>query len=453
VEVRLHLEMARVMHAMARPEEAIRHYTAARAIRPETAHDLAHVLHRRGDTDAAIAVFRDLTRRRPTNAIHTVCLSYLLVNQRRFGEVHEALITAVAANREAIRLRPGDANAYQSLGIALEAASQPEDAIAAFRETIRLMPEESTAHIYLGQIFDRMNRRSEAIDAYREAIRLRPDDAEAHVRLGDTLLMSRRDGDAVAAYGEALRLDPHGWAAHVGLGVSLIRQGHWREGAAEYELARACFSRMNDDSNFHFPVLPWTTEDAMWYVSAVAQLRAGRIDVYQKLRDEMLARFGDGTGDVERVARLGLMWPDGREAIAKAIPLAERVFRANPTSIFVQYTASLAAYRSGRFEVALERLSRRGGATNPAIKVDFRPNYDCLSELVRAMALARLGRPRPARDSLVRAERMMSEYHSAEDSAENYPYVWQEWAHCEIIHREARAVVEDAAFPADPFAP
>ena len=55
-----------------RGDEAIRFYTAARAIRPETAHELAHALEKRGDRDEAIAVFRDLSGLRPGNARHLV---------------------------------------------------------------------------------------------------------------------------------------------------------------------------------------------------------------------------------------------------------------------------------------------------------------------------------------------------------------------------------------------
>ena len=46
-----------------RMDDAIRFYTAARALRPETAHDLAHALNRRGRGDEALAVFQDLTER------------------------------------------------------------------------------------------------------------------------------------------------------------------------------------------------------------------------------------------------------------------------------------------------------------------------------------------------------------------------------------------------------
>ena len=59
---------------LSRSDEAIRFYTAARAIRPDSAHDLAHELQRRGDSDEALAVFRDLESESPGNASHLGCL-------------------------------------------------------------------------------------------------------------------------------------------------------------------------------------------------------------------------------------------------------------------------------------------------------------------------------------------------------------------------------------------
>ncbi len=45
-------------------EESVRYYTASRALRPETAHELAHLLERMGRGGEAEAVFRDLADRR-----------------------------------------------------------------------------------------------------------------------------------------------------------------------------------------------------------------------------------------------------------------------------------------------------------------------------------------------------------------------------------------------------
>ena len=64
-DVWVNYALGAVLEKISRRDEAIRFYTVARAIRPETAHSLAHALETRGDSAEAIAVFRDLRRLRP----------------------------------------------------------------------------------------------------------------------------------------------------------------------------------------------------------------------------------------------------------------------------------------------------------------------------------------------------------------------------------------------------
>src|SRR5262249_62193881 len=67
-------------------EEAVRYYTVARALRPETAHALAHLLERMGRGAEAEAVFRDLNERRPENARHLMCLAAYAKSSGRAAE-------------------------------------------------------------------------------------------------------------------------------------------------------------------------------------------------------------------------------------------------------------------------------------------------------------------------------------------------------------------------------
>ena len=69
-DVWVNYTLGSVLEKLSRRDEAIRFYTAARAIRPETAHELAHALAAKGQTDEAIDVFRDLTRLRPKDGRH-----------------------------------------------------------------------------------------------------------------------------------------------------------------------------------------------------------------------------------------------------------------------------------------------------------------------------------------------------------------------------------------------
>ena len=66
------------------------------------------------------------------------------------GKLDEA--KAIAAYREAIRLKPELAKAYSALVLALKAQGKLDEAVAAYREAIRLEPDNAVAHLNLGGI-------------------------------------------------------------------------------------------------------------------------------------------------------------------------------------------------------------------------------------------------------------------------------------------------------------
>jgi tetratricopeptide (TPR) repeat protein len=146
------------------------------------------------------------------------------------------------------------------------------------------------------------------------------------------------------------------------------------------------------------------------------------------------------------------MGPEEPAVIAEATRLVERALKHNPKQPYFLYTAGLADYRSGWYERALERVRRSREANETEPMIIYRDAYRALTWLVEAMALARQGQADTARDALAEAERWMAGRFPAEGSGGLYPHPWQEWAHCEIIHREAQSVVRwDSIFPADPF--
>jgi serine/threonine-protein kinase len=191
-------------------EEAVRYYTAARALRPETAHELAHLLaslgrRRRAEAEA---VFRDLMQRRPDNARHLVCLAIFLQTHGRHAEAAPLFERAVATARATIRLNPDDAWAHRTLGLAVEGPGKWDEAIAELREAIRLDPDSAEAHHFLASALHSQGKLTEAIPEYREAIRLDPDEAKAHVYLGQALAPQGRRDEAIAELREAIRLQP-----------------------------------------------------------------------------------------------------------------------------------------------------------------------------------------------------------------------------------------------------
>ncbi len=218
-----------------RTEEAIGYYTAARALRPETGHELAHALEGRGRGAEAIAVFQDLVVLRPGNGRHWSCLGNLLKTRGDRAGADAALDKAVEALREAIRLQPDLAYAHANLGVALMRQGKLDEAIAEDREAIRLRPDDGTTHFNLGTALGRQGKLDEAIVEYREAIRLQPDYAYAHSNLGLALLAQGKVDEAIVEFREAIRLKPD--FAHANLGNALRRQGKLDEAIAEYREA------------------------------------------------------------------------------------------------------------------------------------------------------------------------------------------------------------------------
>jgi serine/threonine-protein kinase len=233
-DVWVNYDLAQVLEKLNRLEEAIRYYVAARSIRPETAHALAHALEARGESDEAIVVFQGLARLRPGNGRHLGCLGRALQGRGRSQEAGVVLEAAVAALREQIRLNPDDASAHTILGNALTAQGKLGDAVAAYREAIRLQPDDAAVHTNLGIVLHEQGKLDDAIASHRQALRLRPDDVVAHTNLGNALVAQGKLGDAVAAYREAIRLEPDYPLAHTNLGVALYEQGKLDDAIASH---------------------------------------------------------------------------------------------------------------------------------------------------------------------------------------------------------------------------
>ena len=237
-DVWVNYNLARVLEELGRTDEAVRYFTAARSIRPETAHELAHALENRGESDEAIEVFRQLCLIRARNGRHLSCFGRALQDRGRVEESGKVLDSAIAALREEIQLHPNHLNAHLSLGYALEAQGKLDEAIAECRTAIKLQPDFAMAHAIIGNALKSQGKLDAAIAEYRTAIKLKPDFAEAHISLGAMLCDQVHDYPAAeAAFRQAIRLKPNGAKAHKNLGNALKAQGKLDAAIAEYRTA------------------------------------------------------------------------------------------------------------------------------------------------------------------------------------------------------------------------
>jgi serine/threonine-protein kinase len=237
----VHYDLGRLLERLRPPQsdEAIRAYTAARAVQPETAHELAHALERRGRVEEAEAIFRDLILRRPGNARHLACFGSLLKGRGRGAEATAELARAVALSREAIQHQPDDGDTHITLGNALRAQGKAEQAIAQYRKAIALQPNDARAYYNLGLELNAQGKAEQAIAECRKAIALQPNDAEAHNTLGGLLATQGKPEEAIAEYRRAIELQPDWAIAHYNLAIGLATQGKPEEAITEYRKAIA----------------------------------------------------------------------------------------------------------------------------------------------------------------------------------------------------------------------
>jgi serine/threonine-protein kinase len=161
-DFRIHFELAQAPGAtdgpadalFPYPEEAVRHLTAALAIRPASV------------------------------STHLV-LGAAMTAKRTLDE-------AEAECREAVRLKPDDPSTHASLGNALRWQQKLKEAEAECREAIRLGPDDAGAHSIFALVLADQGKSEEAAGQFRESIRLRPDVGERHMALAGLL---QRAGD------------------------------------------------------------------------------------------------------------------------------------------------------------------------------------------------------------------------------------------------------------------
>jgi tetratricopeptide (TPR) repeat protein len=166
----------------------------------------------------------------PSQAVDHFNLGYALWKKGALDE-------AIAALKEAIRLKADFALAYSGLGVALADKGALDEAIAAHNKAIRLKPDVALAYHNLGIALFRKGALDEAIAAYNQAIRLKPDEADFHGGLAIASCEKGAHDEALAAIRNALRLDPGKSHFHKDLGIILLEKGAWDEAITACEEA------------------------------------------------------------------------------------------------------------------------------------------------------------------------------------------------------------------------
>jgi serine/threonine-protein kinase len=275
-------------------EEAVRYYSAARALQPETAHALGHLLDTMGRGDEALDVFADLVERRPHDSRNLTCFGNALkrtendeVRDWKMPDADKILALAVSEGRAEVRLKPDDALAHRSLALALKNLGNLDEAIVEYREAVRLEPDDLWTRLLLGDALtdngvslfqkgktgESKRKFDESAAMLRDVIRVKSDYGQAHKFVGNLLRVQGKFDEAVAEYREAIKHDPDVAEFHVMLGLALHSQQKSDQGVAEFRVAQ----RLNPDypdAHCGLSLILYQLGD---YAGAAAELRAGRL--------------------------------------------------------------------------------------------------------------------------------------------------------------------------------
>jgi predicted O-linked N-acetylglucosamine transferase (SPINDLY family) len=120
----------------------------------------------------------------------------------------QQLESTIAALRQAIAWRPGDAEAHFNLAQVLSQAGRPQEAIAAYQQALGLRPNWAKAHYYCAATLLELERPAEAVEHYRTILQSQPARSETEHSLGHALMLMGRIEEAKAAYARAEAADP-----------------------------------------------------------------------------------------------------------------------------------------------------------------------------------------------------------------------------------------------------
>ncbi len=149
------------------------------------------------------------------------------------------------------RIKPNDTEmhfdyglAFMGLGIGLESY-----AIAAFKEAIRLRPFWAEAYSQLGLAYASANRRKEAVESYRQALKFQPNDIGTLAALTHAYLFLGRYSEAEQVAVKMIEVVPLASGHYLALGFAQLLQSHYTEASEslkralslEPDLSEACY--------------------------------------------------------------------------------------------------------------------------------------------------------------------------------------------------------------------
>jgi protein O-mannosyl-transferase len=261
-------------------------------------------------------LFRHALEVTEDNQIAFKVLGDALDKQGRSGD-------AIQQFKEAIRLRPGYADAHGNLGVALAKNGQSEEAIREFQEAIRLKPDHANAHYNLGIALEKQGQTDAALHQFQEAVRFGPGYVEARYNLGILLGRRGQTDDAIRQFEEAIRLKPDYAEAYNDLGIVLGRKGEIDQAIRQFQEA----TRLKPgyaEAHFNYGLvlrLIGQTADAVRQFEAALKVKPNYPEAHNHLGSALYqqGRTGEAIREFKEALRLKPDYVEARKNLDAAV--------------------------------------------------------------------------------------------------------------------------------------
>ena len=192
------------------------------------AHDnLAELLSRRGETEAALASYATALRLQPVQPEGHLNVGVILVQQKKFDE-------AKAHFEEAIKSDPRYAPACYNLGILADMRGDHAEALIQYRRTLKLQPDHDGAFRNLTLALTTQGKYEETIPYYEAALRMHPKDVVLRKGLAGALAQTGKAEQAIAQYLIVLAASPGDVEARNNLGITFAVQQRWDKAIEQF---------------------------------------------------------------------------------------------------------------------------------------------------------------------------------------------------------------------------
>ena len=241
--------LAEMYTASGQPDKALEEYRQTLSIDPsnEKAHiGSATIRLQRNETEIALAHLKQAELVQPQNrSIHQMLAAiYEKKGDAKQADYHNLLAGKgksslssytpsapdtsaggkdIDSLKAAIKQRPDDLEAFESLGHLYRSAGRDDDAFEAYRQAAHLNSSSSDVYLNLGTLYEKRLQMDEAVVAYKRAVKVSPANAEAHLRLGNIQFARGLFQETVGHYSEFLKLRPNSPDIHLKMArLSLI---------------------------------------------------------------------------------------------------------------------------------------------------------------------------------------------------------------------------------------